>query len=220
MPTGGATPRESAYRRIGARWWERALARAATRDRHQRRRAGCRCDETTPAVGASARTATTFTLADLKGLHYLRYLVERPGIDVAALALSDAISGHPGVTTRRKPTSVTCSTQPRWPPTGGGSAELDTELERSRRTRRPAGRRETQRRTRRADRTSYARAPVSADAAAGPAHQPSGPGSPYARRSPPRSPRSTSTNRGSRACCATRSTPGCRAATTPTPTTR
>ena len=40
----------------------------------------------------------TFTLADLKGLHYLRYLVQRPGIDVAALALSDAISEHPGVT--------------------------------------------------------------------------------------------------------------------------
>jgi hypothetical protein len=29
-------------------------------------------------------------------LHYLRYLVERPGIDVEALALSDAAAGHPG----------------------------------------------------------------------------------------------------------------------------
>ena len=45
------------------------------------------------SVGAAG---ATFTLADLKGLHYLRYLVERPGVDVEALALSDAVSGHPG----------------------------------------------------------------------------------------------------------------------------
>ena len=37
-------------------------------------------------------------MADLKGLHYLRYLVQRPGTDIAALALSDAVSEHPGVT--------------------------------------------------------------------------------------------------------------------------
>ena len=47
------------------------------------------------SVGAAG---DTFTLADLKGLHYLRYLIQRPGIDVAALALSDAVSDHPGIT--------------------------------------------------------------------------------------------------------------------------
>jgi hypothetical protein len=39
---------------------------------------------------------TTFALSDLRGLHYLRYLIERPGVDIDALALSDAASGHPG----------------------------------------------------------------------------------------------------------------------------
>jgi hypothetical protein len=46
-------------------------------------------------VGAEG---ATFVLADLKGLEYLRYLLERPGTDVGALALSDAASGHPGTT--------------------------------------------------------------------------------------------------------------------------
>ncbi len=36
-------------------------------------------------------------LADLKGLHYLRYLVRRPGEDVDALTLAAAIAGHGGV---------------------------------------------------------------------------------------------------------------------------
>jgi len=35
----------------------------------------------------------TFGLADLKGLHYLRYLVERPGADVDAVTLSRAVAG-------------------------------------------------------------------------------------------------------------------------------
>ncbi|HEX9467369.1 MAG TPA: hypothetical protein VGA11_03060 [Acidimicrobiia bacterium] len=39
-----------------------------------------------------------FVVADLKGLHYLHYLVQRPGIDVEALALSAAHAGHPGMT--------------------------------------------------------------------------------------------------------------------------
>jgi hypothetical protein len=37
-------------------------------------------------------------LADLKGLHHLRHLIQRPGADVTALALSDASSDHPGTT--------------------------------------------------------------------------------------------------------------------------
>lgn len=40
----------------------------------------------------------TFALADLRGLHYLLYLIERPGTEVTALALSNAAAGHPGVT--------------------------------------------------------------------------------------------------------------------------
>jgi hypothetical protein len=85
-----------AYRRVGAGWWERNL-------RTVRPRA-----PSTPARSISftqnngqwcvGAEGATFALADLKGLQYLRYLLERPGIDVGALALSDAVAGHPGAT--------------------------------------------------------------------------------------------------------------------------
>src|SRR5262249_25541072 len=37
-------------------------------------------------------------LADLRGLHYVRYLLERPGVEVEALELSNLATGHPGNT--------------------------------------------------------------------------------------------------------------------------
>jgi hypothetical protein len=42
-------------------------------------------------------------LPDLKGLHHLRALVERPGVDVAALDLVAAVEGHPGETVVEAP---------------------------------------------------------------------------------------------------------------------
>jgi hypothetical protein len=85
----------SAYRRIGARWWERALGPDQSRPSPSPRAATLRRDDTGRwSVGFRD---SQFVLADLKGLHYLRVLVERPGAEVEALALSDAVSGHPGV---------------------------------------------------------------------------------------------------------------------------
>ena len=87
---------QNAYRRIGARWWEQELAGPPPRVSRPPRSMQLRRDDTGRwSVGAAG---DTFTLADLKGLHYLRYLIQRPGIDVAALALSDAVSDHPGIT--------------------------------------------------------------------------------------------------------------------------
>ena len=86
---------QSAYRRVGARWWERSLGGAPAVVSKSPCPMHLEPDDGSWRVGA---VGETFTLADLKGLHYLRYLVQRPGIDVAALALSDAISEHPGVT--------------------------------------------------------------------------------------------------------------------------
>ena len=87
---------DSAYRRIGARWWEQGMERPRPRVATSPREIYLQCDDagrwTVGHVGA------TFTLADLKGLRYLRYLVQRPGTDITALALSDADSEHPGVT--------------------------------------------------------------------------------------------------------------------------
>ena len=86
----------SAYRRIGARWWEQALGGPPPRVATPSRAVHLQCDDTGRwTVGNSGET---FTLADLKGLRYLRYLVQRPGTDIAALSLSDAISDHPGTT--------------------------------------------------------------------------------------------------------------------------
>jgi hypothetical protein len=87
---------QSAYRRIGARWWEQALEGPRPRIPVAPRSIQLQCDDTDRWTVGNAGDA--FTLADLKGLHYLRYLVQRPGTDVAALALSDAVSDHPGTT--------------------------------------------------------------------------------------------------------------------------
>jgi hypothetical protein len=87
---------QNAYRRIGARWWEQASDGPRPRASTPPRVLCLRCDDSGRwAVGNVGETAT---LADLKGLHYLRYLVQRPGTDVTALALSDAASDHPGTT--------------------------------------------------------------------------------------------------------------------------
>ena len=85
---------QSAYRRIGAGWWDRALGTVQARRSAPAQSIVLRRDDTGRwSVGAAG---ATFFLADLKGLHYLRYLVERPRVDVEALTLSDAVSGHPG----------------------------------------------------------------------------------------------------------------------------
>lgn len=86
---------QSAYRRIGAGWWERGLGaaqprRAAAASSAELRRA----DTGRWSVGFDG---AAFELADLKGLHYLRVLVERPGVDIEAIALSDVVAGHPDV---------------------------------------------------------------------------------------------------------------------------
>ena len=102
-------PRRAAvtsYQRVGARWWQRNLVATsptkrpmATRFVHLQQEADGRW-----TVGEPDQT---FTLPDRKGLHYLRYLVERPLVEVDALALSDAASGHAGRTVKEANTGET-----------------------------------------------------------------------------------------------------------------
>ncbi len=87
---------ETAYRRIGARRWQQALAgsrprlsQAASLSVWLRRDGAGRW-----TVGPDG---ATFELPDLRGLQYLGYLVERPGVDVEALKLSGAAAGHAGI---------------------------------------------------------------------------------------------------------------------------
>ena len=86
----------SCYERIGARWWRDRLAggsdgaarpTAVTVHFHP--------NETGWSVGRDGATAV---LPDVKGLHYIRHLLQRPGMDVEAVDLAAAVAGHPGVT--------------------------------------------------------------------------------------------------------------------------
>ncbi len=87
---------QKAYQRIGAAWWERELQGSPRRPSPPLRLL-CLCRDETGRWSIGAEDAP-FVLADLKGLHYLQYLVRRPGIDVEALALAAAHAGHPGTT--------------------------------------------------------------------------------------------------------------------------
>jgi hypothetical protein len=84
----------SCYERIGARWWRDRLAggsdsagreTSATIHLHQA--------DTGWIVGRDGATAV---LPDVKGLHYIRHLLQRPGLDVEATELTAAVAGHPG----------------------------------------------------------------------------------------------------------------------------
>jgi hypothetical protein len=85
----------TSYRRIGASWWERRLGAPPAPAGAPRVVALHPVAGGTWVVGDADHPAT---LPDLKGLHYLRMLVARPGADVTALTLSDAVAGHPGTT--------------------------------------------------------------------------------------------------------------------------
>jgi hypothetical protein len=83
------------YERLGAAWWVRRMG------------SGPREPTATPARAVHLRPGddgiwwigpdgAPVPVRAVKGLHYLRLLLERPGVDVPALELSDAVSGHPG----------------------------------------------------------------------------------------------------------------------------
>jgi hypothetical protein len=82
-----------AYQRMGAAWWQsrvRSAAPAAPRTDVQHLRPG------DGGIWWFGPDGATTTIRDMKGLRYLRLLVDRPGIDLPALELSDAVAGHPG----------------------------------------------------------------------------------------------------------------------------
>jgi hypothetical protein len=83
------------YERIGATWWKDRLAAPALRAPsaapaiwHLRQNAA--------ADWAVGRAGAIGTQPDLKGLHYLRHLLRRPGENVTAAELAAAAGGHAG----------------------------------------------------------------------------------------------------------------------------
>ena len=77
----------AAYRRIGARWWADRLGDAPPPTAAALGRIHLGLADGTWTVG---REGATFELPDLRGLHHLRTLLERPGSDVEALDLVGA----------------------------------------------------------------------------------------------------------------------------------
>ena len=88
-----------AYGRMGAAWWSRRLTDRIGPIVAPRSPGGPAVVHLRPGdagmwwVGTEGATSP---VRDAKGLHYLRLVLGRPGIDIGALELSDAVSGHDG----------------------------------------------------------------------------------------------------------------------------
>jgi hypothetical protein len=86
----------SCYERIGAGWWRGRLA--GPPDGAAREAAVTMHFQQNDDGWLIGRDGATAVLPDVKGLHYIRYLLQRPGLDVEAADLAAAAAGHPGVT--------------------------------------------------------------------------------------------------------------------------
>jgi hypothetical protein len=86
----------AAYRKLAAPWWLRRVATAHSFDRPTP--PGPRVVDLRPLAGGEAwsvgPSSAPRLLPDMKGLHYLRALLMRPGADVPALELVALVAGH------------------------------------------------------------------------------------------------------------------------------
>jgi hypothetical protein len=105
----------SEYERMGASWWLRRLTPVVSETQANRKHGGWP-EEPRLAVARQRDTQATVAhlrpgksgiwwvgrecaltaIREVKGLHYLRIMLQRPGADIAAIDLSDAVAGHPG----------------------------------------------------------------------------------------------------------------------------
>lgn len=76
----------AAYHRIGARWWLQRLALPGAGVAY--------LVPGTDGVWTVGTAEATAPIREVKGLRYLRLLLERPGTQIAALSLSAAVAGH------------------------------------------------------------------------------------------------------------------------------
>jgi hypothetical protein len=92
----------AAYRRLGAPWWLRRVSAPSDVRRGAPvaapRTADSRTIEMRPLPGQTVWSVgpagQARLLPDMKGLHYLRALLQRPGIEITALELSALAAGH------------------------------------------------------------------------------------------------------------------------------
>ena len=86
------------YQRLGASWWRDRLPAGAgprsgswptaAREVHLRPGEG--------GIWWAGFQGSVTAIRDVKGLHYLRVLLQHPGADIPAIGLSDTVAGHPG----------------------------------------------------------------------------------------------------------------------------
>jgi hypothetical protein len=114
------------YERLGASWWLHRLPPAVPGQRAMVVHGGGRPEQEHPAVARPevvqpgvvqpgvvqpgvvhlrpggggiwwvGREGAVTAIRDVKGLHYLRIMLQRPGADIPAIDLSDTVAGHPG----------------------------------------------------------------------------------------------------------------------------
>jgi hypothetical protein len=78
---------------MGAGWW---LGRLAAPGRARPPVSVVRLHPEAGGVWVIGRDGDAAAIRDMKGLRYLRLLLQRPGVDLTALEMSDAVAGHPG----------------------------------------------------------------------------------------------------------------------------
>jgi hypothetical protein len=84
-----------AYRRLDAPWWQNRLSPPPRSP--QRPAEVVHLHPGGDGLWVVGPHGVTRTLPAMRGLQYLRLLLDRPGVDVEALDLSDAVAGHAGV---------------------------------------------------------------------------------------------------------------------------
>lgn len=82
-----------AYGRMGATWW---LGRVSVAGQPQSRPSLVHLRPGADGIWWVGRDGAATTMREVKGLRYLRLVLQRPGVDISALDLSDAVAGHPG----------------------------------------------------------------------------------------------------------------------------
>ena len=82
------------YERLGAVWWRQRLVGSPP---VEARRRVARLAPGPNGVWSVGLGSTATAIRESKGLHYLRLLLARPGVEMTAQELSDAVAGHPGV---------------------------------------------------------------------------------------------------------------------------
>lgn len=95
----------AAYRRIGANWLLRRLEPASVGP-HPTSSGTAVLRSAGSGVWEVGREGSIARMRELKGLHYLRLLLARPGVSISATDLSDAVAGHAGAGIREDGTPL------------------------------------------------------------------------------------------------------------------